>query len=127
MGYKFSTYAMWWVRQAIQRGIADTARTIRIPVHHLELIAKFYRVTRDLDAKLGREATSEEIAEEMGDITPAQVEQLKKDVRFPVALESPIGDEGRRPSATCSWKTTLPPYTTSPVPANGERRLDAFS
>jgi RNA polymerase primary sigma factor len=93
MGYKFSTYALWWVRQAIQRGLADTARTIRLPVHYLEIIKKLDRITRQLEAKLGREPTPEEIAVEM-DISPEAVEQLRRDFRLPVALESPLGDDG---------------------------------
>lgn len=91
-GYKFSTYATWWIRQAITRAIADQARTIRIPVHMVETINKLIRVSRQLLQELGREATSEEIAEEMG-ISVDKVREILKISQEPVSLETPIGEE----------------------------------
>lgn len=91
-GYKFSTYATWWIRQAITRAIADQARTIRIPVHMVETINKLIRVSRQLLQDLGREPTPEEIAIEMG-ITPEKVREIQKIAQEPVSLETPIGEE----------------------------------
>jgi RNA polymerase primary sigma factor len=91
-GYKFSTYATWWIRQAITRAIADQARTIRIPVHMVETINKLIRVSRQLLQELGREPTPEEIAEEM-DITVEKVREIMKIAQEPVSLETPIGEE----------------------------------
>ena len=91
-GYKFSTYATWWIRQAITRSIADQARTIRIPVHMVETINKLIRVSRQLIQEKGREATPEEIAEEMG-ITEEKVREILKIAQEPVSLETPIGEE----------------------------------
>jgi len=91
-GYKFSTYATWWIRQAITRAIADQARTIRIPVHMVETINKLIRVQRSLLQDLGREPTPEEIAEEM-DISPDKVREIIKISQEPVSLETPIGEE----------------------------------
>ena len=91
-GYKFSTYATWWIRQAITRAIADQARTIRIPVHMVETINKLIRVSRQLLQEYGREPTSEEIAKEMG-ITVEKVREIKKISQDPVSLETPIGEE----------------------------------
>jgi RNA polymerase primary sigma factor len=91
-GYKFSTYATWWIRQAITRAIADQARTIRIPVHMVETINKLVRVSRRLLQELGREPTDEEIAEVMG-ITPDKVREIIKVSQDPVSLETPIGEE----------------------------------
>ena len=91
-GYKFSTYATWWIRQAITRAIADQARTIRIPVHMVETINKLVRVSRRLLQELGREPTDEEIAEEMG-ITAERVREIIKVSQDPVSLETPIGEE----------------------------------
>ncbi|GAA3191718.1 RNA polymerase sigma factor [Actinocorallia longicatena] len=92
-GYKFSTYAMWWIRQAIQRGFADSARTIRLPVHVLELLSKLSRVERDMHQRLGREPTDEELAEEMGK-SPDQVRELLRTSRQPISLDSTIGEDG---------------------------------
>lgn len=92
-GYKFSTYAMWWIRQAIQRGFADSARTIRLPVHVLEMLSKLSRVERDMHQQFGREPTPEELATEL-DRTPEQVEELLRTSRQPISLESPIGEDG---------------------------------
>ncbi|SHI76084.1 RNA polymerase, sigma 70 subunit, RpoD [Dethiosulfatibacter aminovorans DSM 17477] len=91
-GYKFSTYATWWIRQAITRAIADQARTIRIPVHMVETINKLIRVKRQLLQELGRDATPEEIAEEM-DMEPEKVREILKIAQEPVSLETPIGEE----------------------------------
>lgn len=91
-GYKFSTYATWWIRQAITRAIADQARTIRIPVHMVETINKLVRTQRALQQRLGRDPSPEEIAEEMG-ITPERVQEIQKIAQDPVSLETPIGEE----------------------------------
>ncbi|BER92195.1 RNA polymerase sigma factor RpoD [Atrimonas thermophila] len=91
-GYKFSTYATWWIRQAITRAIADQARTIRIPVHMVETINKLIRVSRQLTQRLGREPTPEEIANEMG-ITVEKVQEIMKTAQEPLSLETPIGEE----------------------------------
>ena len=91
-GYKFSTYATWWVRQAITRAIADQARTIRIPVHMVETINKLVRIQRQLLQELGREPTPEEIGEEMG-LTAERVREIQKISQEPVSLETPIGEE----------------------------------
>ena len=91
-GYKFSTYATWWIRQAITRAIADQARTIRIPVHMVETINKLTRVQRLLLQELGREPTPAEIAEKMG-VTEDRVREIQKIAQDPVSLETPIGEE----------------------------------
>ncbi len=91
-GYKFSTYATWWIRQAITRAIADQARTIRIPVHMIETINKLIRTSRQLVQELGREASSEEIAKRM-DIPVAKVRKVLKIAQEPISLETPIGEE----------------------------------
>jgi len=91
-GYKFSTYATWWIRQAITRAIADQARTIRIPVHMVETINKMSRIQRQLHQDLGREATPEEIGAEMG-LTPDRVTEILRIAQEPVSLQSPIGEE----------------------------------
>ena len=93
-GFKFSTYATWWIRQAITRAIADQARTIRIPVHMVETINKLTRISRQLVQELGREATAEEIAEKMGNnMTADRVREIQRIALEPVSLESPIGEE----------------------------------
>ncbi|PIX52997.1 MAG: RNA polymerase sigma factor RpoD, partial [Candidatus Aquicultor secundus] len=91
-GFKFSTYATWWIRQAITRAIADQARTIRIPVHMVETINKLIRIQRQLLQELGREPMPEEIADEMG-LTPEKVREILKISQEPVSLETPIGEE----------------------------------
>src|SRR4030095_13287626 len=91
-GYKFSTYATWWIRQAITRAIADQARTIRIPVHMIETINKLIRTSRSLVQELGREPTSEEIAKKM-DIPVSKVRKVLKIAQEPISLETPIGEE----------------------------------
>ncbi len=92
MGFKFSTYATWWIRQAITRAIADQARTIRIPVHMVETLNKFVRVSRQLLQDLGREPTEEEVAKEMG-VTVEKIQEIKKIGQDPVSLDTPIGEE----------------------------------
>ncbi len=91
-GYKFSTYATWWIRQAITRAIADQARTIRIPVHMVETINKLIRIKRQLLQDLGREPSTDEIAESMG-VTESKVREIIKIAQEPVSLETPIGEE----------------------------------
>jgi RNA polymerase primary sigma factor len=91
-GFKFSTYATWWIRQAITRAIADQARTIRIPVHMVETINRLIRTSRRLQQELGREPSSEEIAREM-EMSPEKVREIQKISQEPVSLEMPIGEE----------------------------------
>jgi RNA polymerase primary sigma factor len=92
-GYKFSTYATWWIRQAITRAMADQARTIRIPVHMVEVINKLARVQRQMLQDLGREPTPEELAREL-DMTPEKVVEVQKYGREPISLSTPLGEEG---------------------------------
>src|SRR5581483_3438434 len=92
-GFKFSTYATWWIRQAVQRAIADRGRTVRIPVHQAELIGKLVRVTDRLRAELGRQPTDEEIGMEM-DIEPEKIRWLFQVAQEPVSLETPVGEDG---------------------------------
>ena len=92
-GFKFSTYATWWIRQAITRAIADQARTIRIPVHMVETINKMTRIQRQLVQELGRDPSAEEIAEKMGTLTADKVREIQKIALDPVSLETPIGEE----------------------------------
>jgi RNA polymerase primary sigma factor len=91
-GYKFGTYATWWIRQAITRAIADQARTIRIPVHMIEIINKLNRTSRNLVQQMGREPTLEEIAEKMG-MSLDKVQKIIKIARKPISLETPMGEE----------------------------------
>jgi len=91
-GYKFSTYATWWIRQAITRAIADQARTIRIPVHMIETINKLIRVSRSMVQELGREPTPEEIAKKVG-MSPEKVRKILRTSQEPISLETPIGDD----------------------------------
>jgi len=92
-GYKFSTYATWWIRQAISRALADQARTIRLPVHMIEVVNKLIRTSRQLVQSLGHEPTSAEIAKQM-DIPEAMMRKVRKIMRVPISLETPIGEEG---------------------------------
>ena len=92
-GYKFATYATWWIRQAISRAIADQSRTIRLPVHMVEIVHKLIRISRRLVQELGREPTSAEIAKRM-DIPEAKVRRVFKIMQVPISLETPIGEEG---------------------------------
>jgi RNA polymerase primary sigma factor len=91
-GYKFSTYATWWIRQAITRALADQARTIRIPVHMVETINRLVKISRQLLQELGRDPTVEEVASEMG-LTPEKVREVIKISQEPISLETPIGEE----------------------------------
>ena len=98
-GFKFSTYATWWIRQALQRAIADQSRTIRVPVHMTETMQRVNRTTRELTVELGREPTSAEVAAKLSEdprwaITPERVEEVKRYGRTPISLETPIGEEG---------------------------------
>jgi len=92
-GYKFSTYATWWIRQSISRAIADQARTIRLPVHMYEVVNKVNRISRKLVQELGHEPTTEEIARHM-DIPAAKVRKALKIAQLPISLETPIGEDG---------------------------------
>ncbi|GAB0102750.1 hypothetical protein JMUB6875_17200 [Nocardia sp. JMUB6875] len=92
-GFKFSTYATWWIRQAISRAMADQSRTIRIPVHMVEIINKLGRVQRELFQRLGREATADELAAEL-DITPERVMEIKRIAREPISLDQTMGEDG---------------------------------
>lgn len=92
MGYKFSTYATWWIRQAVTRAIADQARTIRVPVHAVETINKLNRIQRELLQKSGREPTVNEMADALG-VSPGKVRDIQKATQEPVSLETPVGDE----------------------------------
>ena len=92
-GFKFSTYATWWIRQAVQRSLADKSRTIRMPTHMVERLDKIVRAERNLRAEGGREPTSEDIADELG-MTVDQVEQIRRTSQAPVSLEKPVGDDG---------------------------------
>jgi len=107
-GYKFSTYAHWWIRQAITRAIADQARTIRIPVHMIEVIHKLYRVSKSLVQEKGREPTREEVAEKM-DIPVIKVQKIIKIAQVPLSLETPIGEEESRLSDFIEDKDILSP------------------
>ncbi len=95
-GYKFSTYATWWIRQAITRGMADQSRTIRLPVHLVEQVNKLARIKRDLHQQLGREATNEELGKEVG-LTPEKVADLLDHARDPVSLDMPVGSDEDAP------------------------------
>jgi RNA polymerase primary sigma factor len=91
-GFKFSTYATWWIRQAVSRALADKARTIRMPVHVVEKLNKILRIERKLRAEHGRDPSSEEIAREL-ELTPEEVDQVRRTAQVPVSLEKPVGDE----------------------------------
>jgi RNA polymerase primary sigma factor len=92
-GYKFSTYATWWIRQALMRSIADQARTIRIPVHMIELMSKLWRTQKQLSQELGREPTPEDLADELG-LPTSRINGLLKMARQPISLDAPVGDDG---------------------------------
>jgi RNA polymerase primary sigma factor len=92
-GFKFSTYATWWIRQAVARGLADTGRTIRLPVHIVEQVNTIARAERTLSASLGRDPSAEEIADLVAGISPEKVEAIKHSTRAPISLEKPIGDD----------------------------------
>jgi len=108
-GYKFSTYATWWIRQAVTRALADQTRTIRIPVHMVEKINKFYRTNRRLAQEYGREPSHEEIGEGM-EISSEEVGKIVKLSQMPMSLETPIGDEGdSHLSDFIEDRSTMPP------------------
>jgi RNA polymerase primary sigma factor len=107
-GYKFSTYATWWIRQAISRAIADQARTIRLPVHMNEVVNRLIRTSRGLVQALGREPTSAEIAKQM-DIPQAKVCKVLKIMRSPISLEMPIGSEGHHIGDLIEDRTAVSP------------------
>jgi len=108
-GYKFSTYATWWIRQALTRAIADQARTIRIPVHMVETINRLLKTSRRLAQEYGREPTSTEIAKEM-EISPEKVREIVKVSQLPISLESPIGEEEDSPLGnSIEDRNALPP------------------
>ena len=111
-GFKFSTYATWWIRQAVTRAIADKARTIRIPVHMVEKLNKVVHIERQLVQRLGREPKPEEIAEEL-EITTDEVREILRMAQLPVSLEKPIGEEEETRSAT-SFRTTPPSRRSTP-------------
>jgi len=92
-GYKFSTYAVWWIRQALTRSIADQARTIRIPIHMLEIMTRLWRAQKHLSQELGREPTAEDLADEMR-LPVSRINALLKMARQPVSLDAPVGDDG---------------------------------
>ena len=100
-GFKFSTYATWWIRQAITRAIADQARTIRIPVHMVETMNKVLRMQRQMLQELGREPTVDEVALKV-DLTPDKVREIQRISQEPLSLETPVGEEDDSPSATSS-------------------------
>ena len=129
-GYKFSTYATWWIRQAITRAIADQARTIRIPVHMVETINKVMRVARKLMQSLGREPTPKEIAEEM-EMSPDQIRKIFKIAQTTTSLEKPVGDEGDSLLGDFIQDTSQPsPYDSASkqlLKENIEEVLDTLS
>src|SRR5205807_506176 len=92
-GYKFSTYAVWWIRQALTRSIADQARTIRIPVHMIEIMHKLWRAEKELSQELGRAPTPEDLSDEMH-LPLARIHSLLKMAQQPISLDAPVGDEG---------------------------------
>jgi RNA polymerase primary sigma factor len=106
-GFKFSTYATWWIRQAVSRALADKARTIRLPVHMCERLTKVGRTQRRLAQRLGREPRPDEIAAEL-ELTTAEVREILRVAQSPVSLEKPLGEEGRQGSVTSlkmSWSS----------------------
>ena len=105
-GFKFSTYATWWIRQAITRGMADQSRTIRLPVHLVEQVNKLARIKREMHQNLGREATDEELAEESG-IPVEKITDLLEHSRDPVSLDMPVGAT-RKPRWATSSRTPRP-------------------
>ena len=110
-GFKFSTYATWWIRQAVTRAIADKARTIRIPVHMVEKLNKVVHIERQLVQRLGREPRPEEVAEEL-EMTTEEVREILRMAQLPVSLEKPIGEEEDSSSGTSSPTTRLSPRST---------------
>jgi len=107
-GFRFSTYAYWWIRQAISRAVADQARTIRLPVHVIEQLTKQYNVARDLHQQLGREPTAEEVAERLG-IEPERVRQASVAAKVPISIETPLSDEDEATVADLIADQATPP------------------
>jgi len=123
-GYKFSTYATWWIRQAITRALADQARTIRIPVHMIETISKYTKIRRELLRELGREPSVEEIAREM-EITEDKVRHIKRIAQKTISLETPIGDKDEEDSVLAEFikDDDMPSPTTKAARALLKERL----
>ncbi|MFC1967842.1 RNA polymerase sigma factor RpoD [Chloroflexota bacterium] len=125
-GYKFSTYATWWIRQAVTRAIADQARTIRIPVHMVETINKLLRATRTLSQEHGREPTTEEISREM-EVTHEKVREIIKAAQEPVSLETPIGEEDSHLGDFVEDRSALPPTDAASQQLLKEQIADVLS
>ena len=106
-GFKFSTYATWWIRQAIQRGMAETARVVRLPVHVVEEMNKLFRVERELSVQLGRDPSPEELAE-VAETTPERVVELRRLRRGPISLDSPVGEDEETPLGDIVADTATP-------------------
>jgi RNA polymerase primary sigma factor len=123
-GYKFSTYATWWIRQAITRSIADQARTIRIPVHMIETINKLVRTGRQMLHEIGREPTPEELAEKL-QMPLEKVRKVMKIAKEPISLETPIGDEEDSASSAISSRTRTPSCRSTRHPGEPEGDDDA--
>jgi RNA polymerase primary sigma factor len=119
-GYKFSTYATWWIRQAITRSIADQARTIRIPVHMIETINKLNRISRQMIQEMGREATPEELAERM-EMPEDKVRKVLKIAKEPISMETPIGDDEDSAISATSSKTPASSRRSTRPPPKGLR------
>ncbi len=124
-GYKFSTYATWWIRQAITRALADQARTIRIPVHMIETISKYIKINRDLLRELGRDPRTEEVAREMG-LSPEKVRHIKKIAQRTISLETPIGNKDEQDSVLSEFikDEELPSPSKKAARALLKERLD---
>jgi RNA polymerase primary sigma factor len=120
-GFKFSTYATWWIRQAVERALADKGRTIRMPVHMVERLQKIVRSERKLRAEGGREPTSEDIADDLA-MTVDQVEQLRRVSQAPLSLENPVGDDEESGSGTSSRTRTHRFLTRPPACRSAMRR-----
>ena len=111
-GFKFSTYAVWWIRQGVTRAIVDKTKTIRIPVHMMEFYNKVIKTSRELIFQTGRQPGKEEIAEELG-VTTNKIENLLRAIRDPIALQTPIGDEGSTIEDFIDDKNTISPYSNA--------------
>jgi RNA polymerase primary sigma factor len=125
-GFKFSTYATWWIRQAVARALADQARTIRLPVHIVEKVNKIARAERSLVTSLGREPTAEEIADLVAGIAPEEVLAIKQSARAPISLEKPIGDEGSEFGQLIADERSESPYELAVVAVTKTALRDAL-
>jgi RNA polymerase primary sigma factor len=125
-GFKFSTYATWWIRQAVARALADQARTIRLPVHIVEKVNKIARAERSLVTSLGREPTADEIADLVAGIAPEQVLAIKQSARAPISLEKPIGDEGSEFGQLIADERSESPYDLAVVALTKTALRDAL-